>query len=130
MKIRKIGEERRIRGKNKLTTVFVYLKLKCRKMVQNYGRAFKIIRSTLGLSQVEFAKALMVNASYISRIESGIKDPSLNVRSRLINRFNIPSELLEFLSIGEHFGLSSRKIQEFGEMFIKVLNENPDEIVS
>jgi transcriptional regulator with XRE-family HTH domain len=63
----------------------------------DYSRIFKIARSTKKFSQKELAKALAVDASYVSKIESGESNPSTKTLELLSEKTEIPLYLLILL---------------------------------
>lgn len=64
----------------------------------NYSRPIKILRSTKGLEQKEFADRLGVNQSFISLIESGKRKPSLDFIEKVSETFSIPIQVLMLLA--------------------------------
>ena len=61
------------------------------------NRALKLLRTFHQLSQVELAKRLGISNSYLSEIESGNKNPGLDLLEKYALIFNIPvSSILLF----------------------------------
>jgi len=52
-----------------------------------FGKAIKEIRTKTGLSQERFGDALLVTGAYISKLESGLKQPSLRLLKRMSEVF-------------------------------------------
>lgn len=64
----------------------------------NYGRAMRIVRTARSMTQSQFANALGVDASYISRVESGRRTPPHDFLASVSREFDIPMTLLTFLA--------------------------------
>lgn len=62
------------------------------------GRALKIIRKFNNIKQKEFAASTGLSPSYISEIENGIKEPTLDVIQRYSEEFDIPMSSILFFS--------------------------------
>lgn len=61
------------------------------------GKALKIIRKFHKIKQKDFADKVGIAPSYISEIENGKKEPSLEIISKYSEEFNIPvSSILLF----------------------------------
>lgn len=72
------------------------------------GRALKIIRKFNHIKQKEFAASTGLSPSYISEIENGIKEPTLDVIQRYSEEFDIPMSSILFFSEE----LKNKKISE------------------
>ena len=68
----------------------------------NYSKAIKIIRASKGLTQTQLAKMIGVEASYISKIESGDRTPSLKRLQLISEHLSIPFHLLSLLASNNH----------------------------
>lgn len=77
------------------------------------------------LNQEEFAKKLDVNHSYVSRIESGEKQPSQKFIEKIEKVFDIPSPLILLLSSEESDlkGITKKDAEDFGSIFLKLIRE-------
>lgn len=64
----------------------------------NYSKAIRIIRASKGLTQTELADLISVNSSYISKIESGERVPSLKKLQLISDKLSIPFHLLSLLA--------------------------------
>ena len=53
------------------------------------GRRLQLLRDSLGMSQVDFAKGSGLSQAAISQIESGLRLPSMKTLQRLSNSFGI-----------------------------------------
>ncbi|WP_444436948.1 helix-turn-helix transcriptional regulator [Pseudomonas sp. A6] len=62
------------------------------------GKALKLIRSYYGLSQTDLSESLGVSNSHLSEIESGKKQPSLDMLSKYSEYFDIPLSSILFFS--------------------------------
>ena len=61
------------------------------------ARALKLIRQYHKLNQTELAKKLSISTSYLSELESGKKEPSLDILQKYADCFNVPlSSLVVF----------------------------------
>jgi transcriptional regulator with XRE-family HTH domain len=91
----------------------------------DYTKAIKIIRSILGLNQQDFAKKLFVNSSYVSRIESGGKNPSKKFLKKIEETYDIPLEIIYLLSSSERnlVSISEKDAKKFGQTFLRLLKE-------
>jgi transcriptional regulator with XRE-family HTH domain len=75
-----------------------------------YGQALKLIRQFHNIKQGQLANSISVSNSYLSEIESGKKEVTLDLLKKYSDYFNIPmsslmlfSEKLEDNSIAERF---------------------------
>jgi len=66
--------------------------------MQNYARAFRIIRAAFGLKQAELAARVPITASQLSLIEAGKRTPSLRVVNGMANAVGIPPALVSLLA--------------------------------
>jgi len=62
------------------------------------GKALKLMRSYYGISQTDLSENLGVSNSYLSEIESGKKQPSLDVLNKYSEYFEIPLSSILFFS--------------------------------
>lgn len=65
----------------------------------NIGNAIKELRNRKGLKQTEFAKKCGLSQSYLSSIEKGRKEPTLNILKQIANALSIPMPVLVFFSL-------------------------------
>lgn len=70
-------------------------------MKSNYGKAFRIIRAAFGLTQSELAMRMNINASHLSLIEAGKRQPSLRVVDGLAQTVGVPAALISVLASSE-----------------------------
>lgn len=74
------------------------------------GRTLKVLRQFHGMSQVELANALDLSNSFLSELESGKKEPTLDLLGRYSSYFDIPvSSILLFSESMDDAG----KVREF-----------------
>lgn len=60
------------------------------------GENLKKIRTRKGVTQIEIAKKLAVNRSFVSNIENGKTNPTLSTITNLANALGVPvNELLK-----------------------------------
>ena len=64
----------------------------------NMGRRIATIRKKCGFSQLDLAETLYVSDSYISKIENGIREPSLTFMASFAE---ITGTSLEYLIVGK-----------------------------
>ena len=62
------------------------------------GTALKLIRNFEGLSLNEAAKKTGLSKSYISEIENGQKNPTLDAIEKFSNAFSVPPSSIMFFS--------------------------------
>ena len=68
--------------------------------------ALRLVRAYHDLSQTELCVELGISNSYISEIESGKKQPTLDLLNRYSTRFGIPVSSLLFFSENLHDGVT------------------------
>jgi transcriptional regulator with XRE-family HTH domain len=66
--------------------------------MNDYAKAFRIIRAAFGLKQSELAARMPVTASQLSLIEAGKRQPSLRVVDALAVAVGVPSALVSLLA--------------------------------
>lgn len=91
----------------------------------NYSKAIKISRVARGLSQKELAKLINVDASYISRIEKGKREPSTETLKLLSSKLEIPFVLFTFLGAENKDlkGISDDIKAQLGKQFIELVTQ-------
>ena len=65
----------------------------------NIGNAIKDLRQKQGLNQNDFAIKCGLSQSYLSSIEKGRKEPTLNILKQIAKTLSIPMPVLVFFSI-------------------------------
>lgn len=65
-----------------------------------YGRALKICRAALGLSQQEVARKAGITTSYLSLIEGGKREPRLATLGNISKAMGVPTHLVMLLAAG------------------------------
>lgn len=75
------------------------------------NRALRLLRTFHQLSQVELAKRLGISNSYLSEIESGNKNPGLDLLEKYALVFNIPVSSILLFSEKLNGDRSSEKIR-------------------
>ena len=63
------------------------------------GNIIQNIRKQKGLTQIEFASLCGITQTYLSQIESNLKEPNLSTLKSISNSLNIPLPILFFLSM-------------------------------
>jgi transcriptional regulator with XRE-family HTH domain len=61
---------------------------------QNIGHIIKVLRTASGLKQKDLAQRAGIKANYLSLVESGKRDPSLNVLRAIAKALNVPISML------------------------------------
>jgi len=65
------------------------------------GNNIKRIRKQKGLTQTEFASLCNITQTYLSQIESNLKEPNLSILQNISNNLNVPLPILFYLSMTE-----------------------------
>lgn len=88
-----------------------------------YGRALKICRAALELSQQEVAKKARITTSYLSLIEGGKRSPSLATLERISKAMGVPAHLVMLLAAGpkEIPGPERNKLNEISTSLLNLL---------
>lgn len=91
--------------------------------IMNYSRAIRTIRAARGISQQDLAKYIKLNASYISRIESGDRVPTLEVVELISKELKIPLYLLTLLASDKEDlqGLPEKETKEIATNLLDIL---------
>jgi transcriptional regulator with XRE-family HTH domain len=63
-----------------------------------YGESLRLIRTFHQVSQIDLANSLNISRSYLSEIESGKKNPSLDLLQRYSEFFDIPLSSIMFFA--------------------------------
>ena len=90
------------------------------------GEAIRIIRVFNGMTQQELAGSLGISESYLSQIESGKRNPTLDTIATISKEFKIPVSSLMFFSeqIGSEKSPKDReKRRAFGRRLIEFLGK-------
>ena len=86
------------------------------------GKALKLIRQFHNVKQNKFSEDIGVATSYISAIESGKKEPTLELITKYANYFNIPVSSLMLFSENLQSGSLSNKFRiTFADKMIKIM---------
>jgi len=87
-----------------------------------YGRALKLIREYHRRSQLDVAQSLGISRSYLSEIESGLKNPSIEILERYSEVFNMPiSSLMLFSEAAGQPNTADRVRQFAADKALKIL---------
>ena len=62
--------------------------------MKTLGATIRMIRESHGLSAIELAKAIEVDKSYVSLIESGTRKPSVEMLDKLATVLRVPLDFL------------------------------------
>lgn len=63
-----------------------------------YGEALRLVRAFHDESQTDLAQSLQISRSYLSELESGKKNPSLDLLKRYSEHFRLPVSTLVLFS--------------------------------
>lgn len=92
----------------------------------DYGKAVTVIRAAKGMSQKELAEQIGKTPSYISRIESGARTPSLDVIDTICDRLEIPVSL--FMLLGKKYDemdkMDKRLLDEMGTRLLQIITKD------
>jgi transcriptional regulator with XRE-family HTH domain len=66
--------------------------------MEQLGEALRLLRVFHDCSQTELAERLQMSKSFLSEIESGKKEPTLNLLSRYAEEFRVPLSSLLFFA--------------------------------
>jgi transcriptional regulator with XRE-family HTH domain len=75
---------------------------------QKFGKSLKVRRKAEGLTQTELAEQALLNRTYISELERGLKEPGFHVLRRILRA--LPGSADELLGLAE----TSHKSQQAG----------------
>ena len=65
------------------------------------GKAIRILRAARGLNKTEMADAAGCDASYLSLIEAGKREPKLSTLRQIADGLRVPEHLLHLLASGD-----------------------------
>lgn len=65
------------------------------------GNTIKNIRKKKGITQTEFASSCGITQTYLSQIESNLKEPNLSTLKEIGKNLKVPLPILFFLSMTE-----------------------------
>ncbi len=83
--------------------------------------ALRLIRAYHDLSQTELCAELSISNSFLSEIESGKKQPTLELLRKYSERFDIPMSSLLFFSESLDQGLTSKLRQTTAKKVVSLL---------
>jgi transcriptional regulator with XRE-family HTH domain len=96
--------------------------------MKDYNKAIKITRIVNQLTQAEFASRLKVDQTLVSRIEKGERNPTDEFIDKVKTKFNISSELFDFLALVDTSRIPAKKLDKMGRYLLEILastNEKP-----
>jgi len=65
--------------------------------MSDMGKTIQILRQARGVAMTDLAQRAGVSVAYLSLIESGKREPSLDVAKRISSALNVPNDLLLLL---------------------------------
>jgi transcriptional regulator with XRE-family HTH domain len=94
----------------------------------DYGKAFRIARAIAGLQQAELAESAGLDASHLSLIESGKRNPSLNTIRKFCRALDISEPLLALLAAEEPDlrDVHEVELSRIGESLTRFLVSSPE----
>jgi transcriptional regulator with XRE-family HTH domain len=92
----------------------------------NYGKALRIARAVSGLQQQELAKRAGLNASHISLIEKGARNPSVEAIEKLSEALGIPESLFTMLAAESEDikGINEAELEGIGKYLARFVIRN------
>lgn len=69
---------------------------------KHIGQAIRFVRISQGLGQEELAQKAGISGSFISQLESGVRDPSWDVLMKLCESLRVPLTLLAMILESEN----------------------------
>jgi transcriptional regulator with XRE-family HTH domain len=87
------------------------------------GNIIKNIRKQKGQTQSEFALSCGITQTYLSQIESNLKEPNLSTLKAISENLNVPLPILFFLSMTED------DVQEHKRQAFKIVNPSVKSLV-
>jgi transcriptional regulator with XRE-family HTH domain len=88
----------------------------------DYGRAIKVVRTAKKLSQQQLADLIKVDASYVSKIESG-QEPSVKTLEKISETLHTPMVLIMLLASDKKnlMGIDENQAMFLGKELMSVL---------
>jgi transcriptional regulator with XRE-family HTH domain len=95
----------------------------------NYGRALKIARAIVGLEQKDLARLADLDASHISLIERGKRNPTVATLEKISEALNVPYHLLTLLAAEpkDLKNVGASETRELGEHLARLLFANKND---
>lgn len=88
-------------------------------MNRGVGKTIQEIRKVRGLSQKELAEMVGTSQAYISALERGKQNPSMDTYIKIAEQLKVPREVLEVLSLDLEKIPEERRV-EYMELFLKM----------
>lgn len=89
----------------------------------NLGLAVKTLRKNKGLTQGNFCKMVGITQSYLSQVENGNKEPSMDVVKKIADALGTPMPVLFWFTLTEE-DVDDSKVEVF-----KLLKSSVDSLV-
>lgn len=90
----------------------------------NYAKAIRVVRAAKGVSQQELAKRADISKSLISKIESGSRDMTDQIKQKLADALEVPESLLDILAIEpSETTLPKKRLEMLGKVLLDVQDE-------
>lgn len=89
----------------------------------NYGKALRIARAIAGIEQKQLAAGAELDASHISLIESGARQPSIGAIGKLCHALQIPEPLFTMLAAepSDLKGIDDQDFEKIGAYLARFL---------
>ena len=78
-------------------------------MAEQLGKTIRILRQAKGLTTSDMARRSKISVPFLSLVEKGTREPSLDVLRRLSATLGIPSDALLLTAMGPQSDLTSTK---------------------
>jgi XRE family transcriptional regulator, regulator of sulfur utilization len=89
----------------------------------NIGQGLKEVRLKKGLRQGNFAKQIGISQTFISQIENGSRNPSLDLLQKIASFYQLPLAVLLWFSVDE------ADIQEGKQRAFKLMKPSIDAMI-
>ena len=89
----------------------------------NLGNAVKELRKRRGLTQGNFCEQIGITQSYLSQVENGVKEPSIDVIKKISDALGTPMPVLFWFTLTEE-DVHESKVEVF-----KLLKPSVDSLV-
>lgn len=89
----------------------------------NLGKAVKDLRKIRGLTQCNFCEKIGITQSYLSQVENGVKEPSIDVLKKIADALDTPIPVLFW------FTLSEEDVDDNKREVFKLLKPSVDSLI-
>lgn len=90
----------------------------------NYAKSLRILRAARGISQQDLALLAGLSKSLISKIESGARDMSKDIKATLAENLKVPESLIDILAIEpQDSKLGNHELERIGKELLAIQSE-------